>query len=143
MSKPDPEETAVIERFMERAVVARAGIALLSVYLVAVSFAWSGRDEALLGIDWLAARPVFLAAGLLGLPMLGWPRWKIGLVPWLLVLGLACAGRTFTVVFGEEFTFGERLRAVGWLVMWVFALAAVMQIQAAEILRRRGHQWSG
>lgn len=142
MSHPDTGEVAIVKRSMDRALLARAGIGMLSTYLVVVSFAWKGKDGYLFTAGWLPAQAVFLAAGTLGFPMMFWPKTRRGIVPWMAALGLACVGRTFTVLFGD-YTFDERLRATGWITTWVLAMVAVLQIQASEILRRRDELWTG
>lgn len=133
----------MFEHAMERAFVARLAIGLLSLYLVVAGYSFNGVDDALFGIGWLDTQTVFTLAGVLGFPMIFWPKTQIGLVPWLAMLGLACVGRSMTILFVGEYPSDLKLRSLGWFVTWLSALVAVLQIQASEILRRREAQWTG
>lgn len=145
MSVPEREEISYVKRMSNRAVLARVAIFMLSTYLMIASFSFPEyRDAHILQIPFLDTSVVFFLAGLLGFPMVIWPKMRYVLLPWLFVLGLACLGRAFTVAFGGDlFTFAEKLRASGWVTTWVLSLVAVLQIQAAEILHTRSNKWSG
>lgn len=95
------------------------------------------RDRWMLNVKGLPAPPSFVAAGVVGLIMLLVPhRWfKATSALWLLLVGLACVGRTFTIGFTPEaFTFDERLRAIGWLLQWLGSVMVVVFIPAARAI---------
>lgn len=145
MSVPEREELSYIELMTSRAVLARIAIFMLSTYLIVASYSFPLlRDQHLFQVPFLSTHYVFFAAGVMGYPMVIWPKVRFGLIPWLFVLGSACLGRAFSVAFGGElYSTAEKLRASGWMATWVLALVLVLQIQAAEILRTRRNKWSG
>lgn len=90
------------------------------------------RDRWMLHVEGLPAPPAFVAAGIVGLIMLIVPHryFKAFSALWLLLVGLACVGRTFTICF----TLDERLRAIGWLLQWLGSVMVAVFIPAARTI---------
>lgn len=151
------------EKMAERAYVAKLTILLQSLYFVVIVGSFDmPRDREMFGVEGLPVGPAFGAAGLAGLVALaamrglalaeaaghggaGARRATMGVITvWLALAGLACCGRTLSVLCdtSDNFTLNERLKATGWIVQWLASLLATVQILAARALRGR-RVWTG
>lgn len=125
------------------AVPTRVLIAAFSGYLFLVGLTWV--DEAtryIFGVERLDIRSAFMACGI-GVVYALWDDLRLGLA-WVCLVGLACVGRFFTVILDGGVLFDEfyeQVRAFGWVFLWLFTIACVVQVAAARVLR--GGKWSG
>ena len=134
------------QRLSDRAVAARTLILAQSIFFVAITGSFTlPEDRHMFGVDGLPVGPAFCAAGIAGILVLILPHGIKHLDPqgtrilviWLALVGLACVGRTFSVLFdsSDSFTLDQRVKVTGWVVQWLGSVVAIIQVKAAQALR--------
>lgn len=125
-----------IKSLMDKAFVARMFLLFQAIYFVAVGLTFEGEDRYFFGYGALDARAAFVVAAGAALVMLfskRHPPRTVAVV--MFFVGYATLLRGFDVVLDVGTPFGARVRAVGWLLMWLATVVSITHMIAAEALR--------